>query len=582
MNGLLRSKQGCWTCRLRKKKCDERKPSPCSICESLAITCYGYGAKPEWMDNGPREKEMANSIKQIVKHTSRRKGRLANSYMGQNNGGQKEAISLAPTSTVLSSERSSTVIDDSDHQKAPPEPSPAQSGQGASADNSMGLAPDSGNSFLGKQTITTSNEASLLMHFLDNVFPLQYPMYKPEVAEGGRGWLLSLILKTKPLYHASIGLSAYHRGVVLRGISHGECTRPSIARQEGHLAICLTEFQDAIRSAQEHVYDRSICPESGLTIMACSVQLVFFELFGLRKSSWQIHLRAATDIFSQSFRNHADKFSLLVNNESTSNTPPPVYELGDNEHPIIFRFLSGVVLWLDLVSCVTTGKSPQLLYLHSMAFGAKSQIKLEKIMGCTNWVMIEIGRIAMLHETKQDGLQSGIFDTHSFNNHAENIRQTIRRGLNEQFLSELRITNPKSPSHPEPPMSPQYVITRFFTRAAYIYLELVVGGFKSIEDNPDLHNIIAELMMMLPNLPRGDIFRAIVCPLYISGCVASAEDRDIFRSIFSSPPLKDPSMHHRSAILPLLEKVWTLRDSRSNNVSWESALKLSDDRILLI
>lgn len=75
MNGTLRSKQGCWTCRLRRKKCDEKHPF-CSTCESLTITCYGYGSKPDWMDNGEGEKAMANSIKQIVKKTSRHKGRL--------------------------------------------------------------------------------------------------------------------------------------------------------------------------------------------------------------------------------------------------------------------------------------------------------------------------------------------------------------------------------------------------------------------------------------------------------------------------------------------------------------------------
>ncbi|KAJ8066603.1 hypothetical protein OCU04_005650 [Sclerotinia nivalis] len=137
--------------------------------------------------------------------------------------------------------------------------------------------PGSGNILLGTLS-ATGGEAALLMHFLDNVFPLQYPMYKPEVAEGGRGWLLSLLLKTKPLYHASIGLSAYHRGVVLREKSYGGCTKPSIAEQESHLAICLNEFQNAIRSAQDSADCNSVLPESSLGIMACVVQLVFFEV----------------------------------------------------------------------------------------------------------------------------------------------------------------------------------------------------------------------------------------------------------------------------------------------------------------
>lgn len=73
MSGLLRSKRGCWTCRLRKKRCDESRPH-CSTCESLSITCYGFGPKPEWMDDAVKKRQVANNIKDIVKRTSRHKG----------------------------------------------------------------------------------------------------------------------------------------------------------------------------------------------------------------------------------------------------------------------------------------------------------------------------------------------------------------------------------------------------------------------------------------------------------------------------------------------------------------------------
>jgi hypothetical protein len=102
MNSTLRSKQGCWTCRLRRKKCDEKHPF-CSTCESLTITCYGYGSRPDWMDNGEKEKAMANSIKQIVKKTSRQKGRLGISiarFQGRS-GSQTDGgpVKIAPKST---------------------------------------------------------------------------------------------------------------------------------------------------------------------------------------------------------------------------------------------------------------------------------------------------------------------------------------------------------------------------------------------------------------------------------------------------------------------------------------------------
>ncbi|RSL91047.1 hypothetical protein CDV31_015568, partial [Fusarium ambrosium] len=43
-----RTKTGCWTCRLRRKKCDENKPA-CSNCTSRNLECYVYDQKPAWM-----------------------------------------------------------------------------------------------------------------------------------------------------------------------------------------------------------------------------------------------------------------------------------------------------------------------------------------------------------------------------------------------------------------------------------------------------------------------------------------------------------------------------------------------------
>jgi hypothetical protein len=114
MSGPLRSKRGCWTCRLRKKKCDEPRPH-CSTCESLSITCYGFGSKPDWMNNVEKGKAVANSLKEIVKHTSRRKA------ITQFAKPRDTVIRLAPKPSN-SSMGSSTSGQDSSHQNdvAPP------------------------------------------------------------------------------------------------------------------------------------------------------------------------------------------------------------------------------------------------------------------------------------------------------------------------------------------------------------------------------------------------------------------------------------------------------------------------------
>lgn len=120
----------------------------------------------------------------------------------------------------------------------------------------------------------SSDESVLLMHFLDNVFCLQYPLYRPSIVDGGRGWLLSLLLKTKPLYHASLALSAYHRSKIF--VAEKRCPHGETAQRE-HLAICLQELRQAMKNVGELV-SSSVCPANSLSTIAASVQLVFFEV----------------------------------------------------------------------------------------------------------------------------------------------------------------------------------------------------------------------------------------------------------------------------------------------------------------
>ncbi|RDB26190.1 ustiloxin B cluster transcription factor ustR [Hypsizygus marmoreus] len=66
------SKGGCWTCRLRRKKCDEqREGDSCRTCLRLTINCLGWGPKrPEWM----RDKQAVEAYKANIKAQLTRAG----------------------------------------------------------------------------------------------------------------------------------------------------------------------------------------------------------------------------------------------------------------------------------------------------------------------------------------------------------------------------------------------------------------------------------------------------------------------------------------------------------------------------
>lgn len=61
-----RSKTGCWTCRVRKKKCFEDRPS-CRQCSRLGLTCDGYDSiKPDFMTDSVLQKRKLDGIKTLT------------------------------------------------------------------------------------------------------------------------------------------------------------------------------------------------------------------------------------------------------------------------------------------------------------------------------------------------------------------------------------------------------------------------------------------------------------------------------------------------------------------------------------
>lgn len=108
------------------------------------------------------------------------------------------------------------------------------------------------------------------MHFLDHVFSLQFPVYRPSIQDGGRGWLLSALLQTKSLYHAALALSAYHRRTAASAVLSQPSQIASLVQQEKHLETCIKSL---------NMFTQTSCPNSELGTITAILQLAFFEVF---------------------------------------------------------------------------------------------------------------------------------------------------------------------------------------------------------------------------------------------------------------------------------------------------------------
>lgn len=72
-----RAKSGCWTCRIRRKKCDEIKTPEgfCQTCVRLRLECLGWGSRrPDWMREKNNVIERREKIKEFLASNGMIKG----------------------------------------------------------------------------------------------------------------------------------------------------------------------------------------------------------------------------------------------------------------------------------------------------------------------------------------------------------------------------------------------------------------------------------------------------------------------------------------------------------------------------
>lgn len=307
--------------------------------------------------------------------------------------------------------------------------------------------------------------------------------------------------------------------------------------------------------------------------------LTSFKLFaGESNNAWQIHLRAATDLFQQGCGAR-----LKVSTQSFHTGLDPDVPLTDvraaaAQDSITFKFAGATITWLDIVSSVSAGTAPKLLSFHYRSIADDSWTKLHEIMGCRNWAMRVIGRVAGLQALKEKSSQGDPPDLEAFDEEVVRIKEELRVGFAQEEFEKLDTPNEGIAGYQPKVCIDTTLITHLFAKSASIYLHLITHGFQQI--HPQEANVSDVLHFIHTQLPTY-LLPASVLPLYIIACAAKkGYEQDFCRNIFSSAPILDPFFKHRNRILPILEEVWRRRENVCG-LSWRNILDLTGDILLL-
>ncbi|KFY06751.1 hypothetical protein V492_07782 [Pseudogymnoascus sp. VKM F-4246] len=518
-----------------------------------------YGPKPEWMDGKRREKDIAETIRRVVKETTAEKKRIAMKRRSQqqqqsngsmNNAAAKEPTHSTPPATTL--------------------PSPAQTdrsgGWGGHAKNRISPLIARGSPLSDFSVVPEEIDAELLMHYLDHVFPLQFPFYKPSVAAGGRGWLLSILTMTKPLYHAAISLASYHRQSMMCRDDASKDWGLELESMERQYARALSELRQYLANIGDKNEART--QVENVDILSCLAMLISLEMFKGDARNWRMHLCAA---------------SVLILDIKREERAAEHASLSSVYQSALF-FFSGVLGWYDILSCSTTGTAP--FSKCECLDAALGYVFLDRIMGCENWAMLLIMDISFLDDWKQNLQISAQLSMRELVTRATRIERRLEDGIRDNSTRLNQLTNHSIPSNPgtgtQEPTHLILLITRIFACSALVYLNVVVSG--AYPETPEIRENVSRTIEAFRALPGIEVINNLTWAYCIVGCMAIEEEKMFFRGLAVSSAGDAPTFGNLSTALAIMEECWRLRreEERRQPVDWRTAMNSLEMSVLLV
>ncbi|KAK5651511.1 hypothetical protein OQA88_11965 [Cercophora sp. LCS_1] len=616
MASKSRSSDGCWTCRLRRKKCDEVRPV-CGACGSLEIDCLYGDQKPEWMDGGDKQKEKAEWFKLEIKRKGgqRRERKYLQSL--EQSLGSLDVVDHHDDSDPGSSSNPQFTPPES---SASPESSATRPNGGARSEPSVPPEDHSPHSLLSVLTSSSSSSSSsdnpmdinerelnMITLYLDYVFPFLFPFYRPRLLDSGRGWLLVLFSRNKALLHTALSLASYFFNVVMNHTNDPACGASpcqthnwdELQRQQN---IALTELQ----TEMQRIVARGVRGYLAETnrVMASIIQLLTFEIAVANTGNWTMHLDAAAELFTLIMTTSADPnnngqicfTSLLIQ----LGTRPFCYT--PKSHPwsaeqASLRFSTAFLLCFDALAATSLETVPRLQQYHAHLLAEPDHqtrqllpdsekeyvlphINLREFTGIHNWVFIAVGEIASLDAWKKEQKRNGSFSVAQLLARATAIECNLR--VNMATLDMMPDTEPTGPqlpllealSHMGGLSSPRIAevtttTTKIWAQAVLTYLHVVVSGWQPASQ--EIRSSVAATITMLLGLASPGCLRPLVWPMTITGCMAAPEEEQTFRDLVASMgPLT--TLGAMAKALAIMEHVWAHRaEIEANYDKWDYA-----------
>ena len=584
-----KSSSACWTCKLRRKKCDGKSPI-CDACAALQITCYYDQAKPEWMDGASKQEAMAESLKLQVKENAHRRRR-------------ERSVNNIPSERI-----SATEAPTGEWIVLPQRPSPTDLTnpkcalfKKAVADPSSVTPPSLIRLEPGCPPASNGNrESILIMFYLESVLPFLFPFYQPSLLQGGRSWILEMMVSSPVVRQATLCQSSYYFSLA-RGMVNYDGAWEMVLTQTREAFTVLRQSLQVIDGPgiTEHMH-------GAIRIMASIMQLLRFEVAARSFDNCQAHLSASLALFQQLLDSNgagavglacpSSSFEAVINRLG----PSSWLLLGENiqipsAEQAAFRFTSALLILDDIIASTVLQEPPRLYEYHGSLLGSfgdsEPVIDLGASIGCQNWALLQIGEIAALDAWKQRCKKAENLDIIQLVHRATAVKESLEADLTQLETNSvitpynsgslLDVFTAEYRQQSQPPASQGSFITQVWAHAALLYLFVVVSGWQPA--NVEVRYHVGRIIELLTHqISPPTLLRTMVWPYCVAGCLAELTQEPQLRSMVKTlQPLSIFGTVHKA--LEIMESVWRSRDAGATaDRDLAACFRIQGDLVLLV
>ncbi|CAA9962311.1 hypothetical protein CFE70_005726 [Pyrenophora teres f. teres 0-1] len=627
-----RSRTGCFTCRLRRKKCDEGKAS-CRACKHLGLKCEYK--RPMWWSNNEQRRNQKEVIKNIIKRTKLNEKTAQGGAMGTNTPPSlchsmqtADTFSDGVSCTRAPSVDSQNSLDYSFNPAAtpdfynssmpPPMFAPSFAHPGHYVPYDIDIKTES-QMFINDIPTRRDSTISSYSHYqtppaVSNVFPTEN-WIQQDYFESRRESFTEEPLEFpifdyttygatfSPSHQASIQVDDCDRHLLSHfldnimpsafpvletnqpGAAQRDVIIPALESNKAYLHCCMSISALHMKTTQGLTgdqIDQDIQRHRGETVQQLTAALYSDSQHGqtLEAALGMIFFQCSVGRFNDGlmdipWHGHFEAVQNLVHRLELPAQMVAMNGQANAQPPFNMTLAS----WIDILGATMLGRTPSFADTYREKLIADASSGLAELMGCEDRIMYLISEIACLEALKNENMDVVQLCAHiKLLGEQISLTEPPQGSLNTAYTSTGEIL----------PRQLRRNMTAVYRLAARIYLCSLVPDFD--RTSPTFVNLVSALCKAMEYIPAGpDGFdRSLVWPLLVAGSISVPQSG--FRKMFAerSALLGEASnFGSYGRVKNLLEEVWRVNDDNlakgiTQSVHWRDMMRQMNWDFLLI